>query len=208
MIEQTLRSICESRYRWLIVTGGTFIVGLVLVLPLVDVYSAERQEKAALLADIAAVTQVAETMDEFESRVAEKTTQLEEFEARTVTDDTLPAMRTKLVEFARETGCSLRRISAGAPVSRPWFQGDDPIAKPGQSVAKPAGAETGFTLQWWPVTVSLSGTDVNLRSLLERMEADGMLMHTKSLDMHPASAGRKTLNLDMELWYFNLARGG
>ena len=38
MIEQTLRSFCESRHRWLIVIAGTFVVGLVLVMPLVDAY--------------------------------------------------------------------------------------------------------------------------------------------------------------------------
>jgi len=103
----------------------------------------------------------------------------------------------------------LRRLSVGAMVSRPWYPGDDPIAAPGQSSAKPDRAmSSGLSLQCWPVTVSLSGSDVSLRNLLERMEADGMLMHTKSFEMHPASAGRKLLDLDMELWYYNLARGG
>jgi hypothetical protein len=207
MIEQTLRSFCESRYRWLIVTAGTFVVGLVLVLPLVDVYSAEREEKAALLAELASASQVAEMMSQFESRVKEKSTQLAELETRTVSDETLPALRTRLVDLAREAGCSLRRLSVGAAASRPWYQGDNPIANPGQTIVKPADSRTGFILEWWPVTVSLSGSDANLRNLLDRMEAEGMLMHTKSFEMHPASAGRKTLDLDMELWYFNLARG-
>jgi hypothetical protein len=207
MIEQTLRSFCESRYRWLIVIGGTVAVGLVLIVPLVDVYSAERNEKTELLDELASAHTVAETITHFEGRVAEKTTQLKALEARTVDEETLPALRTRLVELSRETGCSLRRVNVGAMSSRPWHQGDDPIAVATTSTTKTGALDTGFSLQWRPVTVSLSGTNQNLCSLLDRMEADGMLMHTKNFEMHPASEGRKILNLDMEIWYFNLARG-
>jgi len=206
MIEQTLQSFCQSRYRWLIVTAGTFIVGLVLVLPLVDVYSAERKEKAAMLAELSSANQAAEMLGQFTTRVTERTAQLKEFESRVVSEESLPALRTRLVDLARDTGCSLRRMSVGAASSRPWHPGDDPIASLAESSAKTAGAASGFTLEWWPVNVSLSGGDANLRSMLERMEADGMLMHTKSFEMRPASVGRKTLDLDMELWYFNMAR--
>ena len=41
------------------------------------------------------------------------------------------------------------------------------------------------------MSVSLSGTNANLRNMLERMDAAGMLMHTKSLEMYPSSPGRK-----------------
>ena len=110
------------------------------------------------------------------------------------------------MDLARETGCSLRRLNVETPTSRPWHQGDNPVETPGQAGAKPNDEASSFTLETWPVTVSLSGNDANLRSLLERMEADGMLMHTKNFEMHPSSAGGKTLDVDMELWYFNLAR--
>ena len=49
MIEQALRKFCESRHRKLIVIAGTFIVGLVMVLPLVDVLRAGRDERESLL---------------------------------------------------------------------------------------------------------------------------------------------------------------
>ena len=47
MIEQALRRFCESKHRKLIVIAGTFIVGLVLVMPLVDVLRSGRDEKEA-----------------------------------------------------------------------------------------------------------------------------------------------------------------
>jgi len=208
MIEQTLRTFCESRYRWLIVIAGTLVIGLVTILPLVDVYSAEREEKAALLTELESANEVVAMSAQIEARAAEKTAQLTALEARTVNDETLPALRTRLVELARDTGCSLRRVNVGATSSRPWHEKDDPIATHAETNQQPPPTLTGFALEWRPVTVSVSGSNANLLSLLERMEGDGMLMHTKNFELRPAAGNRKTLNLDLELWYFNLARGG
>jgi len=206
MIERTLRTLCESRYRRLIVIVGTFTVGLVLVLPLVDLYSAERAAKAVLLAELSTAHQVAEDLDQYESRVAEKTAELAKFDARTVSAESLPELRSQLMDMAHETGCSLRRLNVGSPTLRPWHQGDDPLEPPGSTNATSADETSGFTLESWPVNVSLSGSDANIRSMLNRMEADGMLMHTKDFEMHAANADGKMLDVDMELWYFNLTR--
>jgi hypothetical protein len=206
MIEQTLRSFCESRRRWVIVIAGTFAVGLVLILPLADLYLAERNAKADLLTELESAQQLVETVADSETRLAVKTAELKTFEGRTVDEKSLPALRTKLVELARDTGCSLRRLNVGNASTRPWHEGDDPKTA-NETSAKPTDQSTGFNLEWRPVTVSVSGSSANLCSLLERMEADHMLMHTRNFDMHPDGEGRKNLNLDMELWYYNLARG-
>jgi hypothetical protein len=206
MIEQTLRQFCESKYRWLIVIAGTFIAVLVLVLPLVDVYRAGRNEKETLLAELDSAKQVAAGLAQFERRTAEKLTQLSAFEARTVDDDSLPALRGKLVDLAKDTSCNIRRLNVGAASSRPWIAGEDPTAPAG--IAKPDATKSGFMLEWRPVSISLNGTSANLRTLLERIAAAGMLMHTKSLEMYPSSPTRQNLTLDMELWYFTLTRRG
>jgi hypothetical protein len=206
MIEQTVRRFCESSYRWLIVIAGTFVVSLVLVIPLVDVYRAGRNEKEALIAELESAKQVAAEMEQFERRAAEKLTQLAAFEARTVDDESLPALRGKLMDLAKEASCSIRRLNVGAVSSRPWAPGQDPTAPAG--VAKPGAPKSAFALEWRPVSISLSGTSANLQTLLERIAADGMLMHTKSLEMYPSSPTRQSLTLDMELWYFTLVRRG
>lgn len=202
MIRKTLRTVCESPLRWLIVTGGTIIVALVLVVPLVDVYSAERDEKEALLAEVTAASQVAAQLHQFESRVAERTAQLAALEARTYDEQRLPQLRDRLVELARQTGCSLRRLNVGEAMSRPWYEGDNPIDP--RPDTKRRKTQSNFTLEWRPITISVTGTTSNLRSLLERLDADNMLVHTKVLEMYPSGRGRRSLTLDMELWYFNL----
>jgi Tfp pilus assembly protein PilO len=180
----------------------------VLVLPLVDVYSAERKEKAALLAELESASQVAKMIKQLETRVAEKTALLGTLESHAANDQTLPALRSRLVELARETGCGLRRLNVGTMSSRPWQEGDDAVAAAVVTSTKRPGERTGFVLQWWPVSVSITGTNSSLRSFVQRLEADGNLMHTKLFEMHPSGVGRAAVALDLELWYFNLARGG
>ena len=204
MIEQALRRFCESKHRTLIVIAGTFVVGLVLVLPLVDVYCAGVNEQETLLTELESAEQVAKTLPQFESRVAEKVAQLDAIGRRTVDDESLPALRERLVDLAKDTGCSIRRLTPGAASSRPWTPGDSPIAP--ATDPKRNESKTSFVLEWRPVSISLSGTSANLRSMVERVAADGMLMHTKSFEMFPSSPSRQTLTLDMELWYFTLAR--
>jgi hypothetical protein len=206
MIEQTLRRFCESKHRWLIVIAGTFIVGLVLVMPLVDAYSADRDEKATLLTELDSAKRVAGELKQFEKRVAEKLAELQGYEARTVDDASLATLRGKLMEFAKETECSIRRLSVGNASSRSWAPGEDPIAP----VEGPKRGEpkSMFVLEWRPVSISLSGTSTALRTMLDRIAGSKMLMHAKSIEMYPSSPTRQFLTLDLELWYFTLARRG
>jgi hypothetical protein len=206
MIEQTLRRFCEFKHRWLVVIAGTFVVGLVLVMPLVDVYSADRDEKATLLTELDSAKRVAGGLKQFEKRVAEKLAELQVYEARTVDDGSVPTLRGKLMELAKETQCSIRRLNVGNASSRPWTPGEDPISP--VEGPKKAESKSMFVLEWRPVSISLSGSSSGLRTMLERIAASKMLMHAKSIEMYPSSPTRQSLTLDMELWYFTLARRG
>jgi hypothetical protein len=206
MIEQALRRFCESKHRKLIVIASTFIVGLLLVLPLVDVIRAGRDEKEALLTELESARIVASDLQAFEKRVNEKLTQLKSLEGQTVNDASLPNLRGKLMDFAKDTACSIRRINVGGMASRPWQPGQNPIATTLDK--KPADASSGFMLEWRPVNLSLSGSSASLRSMVEKIAESGMFMHIKSLEMFPSSVKRESLTLDMEIWYFTLARKG
>jgi hypothetical protein len=206
MIEQALRRFCESKHRKLIVIAGTFIVGLLLVMPLVDVIRAGRDEKEALLTELESAQSVASELTTFEARVNEKLAQLKTLDGRTVNDATLPVLRSKLMDFAKETTCSIRRLNVGGVGSRPWQPGQNPLATTPDK--KPADANSNVILEWRPVNLSLSGNSASLRSMVERLASSGMFMHIKNLEMYPASPKRDSLTLEMEIWYFTLARKG
>jgi hypothetical protein len=175
-------------------------------MPLVDAYRAGRNERKALQAELNSAKQVAAGLEVFQRRTAEKLAQLELFEARTVDERSLPMLRGRLVDLAKETNCNIRRLSVGTAASRPWIPSDDPTAPPGGK--KPGEPDTGFLLAWHPVSISLNGNSTDLRALLERIASAGMLMHTKSFELYPSAVNRQSLTLDMELWYFTLKRRG
>jgi hypothetical protein len=206
MIEQALRRFCESKHRKLIVIAGTFIVGLLLVMPLVDAIRAGRDEKEALLTELESAQSVASGLQAFEKRVNEKLAQLKTLESRTVDDGSLPTLRSELVDIAKETACSIRRLNVGGVGSRPWQPGQNPVATAFDS--KAADPKSKFMLEWRPVNISLSGTSASLRSMVEKLAASGRFLHIKNLEMFPSSPKRDTLTLDMEIWYFTLARKG
>jgi hypothetical protein len=205
MIEQALRRFCESKHRKLIVTAGTFVVGLLLVMPLVDVIRAGLDDKEALLTELESAQTVASELKPFESRVNEKLAELKSLEGRTVDDNSLPQLRSKLVDFAKGT-CSIRRLNVGAVGSRPWQPGQNPLATTPDK--KLATTTSNFILEWRPLNISLSGDSASLRSMVERLAGSGMFMHIKNLEMYPSSAKRDSLTLEMEIWYFTLARKG
>jgi hypothetical protein len=206
MIEQALRRFCEAKHRKLIVIAGTFIVGLLLVMPQVDVIRAGRDEKEALLTELESAQSVASELKAFETRVNEKLAQLKSFEARTVDDASLPLLRSKLLDFAKETTCSIRRLNVGGVGTRPWQPGQNPLATTPDK--KLANANSDFVLEWRPINLSLSGNSASLRSMVERLASSGMFMHIKNLEMYPSSPKRESLTLEMEIWYFTLARKG
>ena len=206
MIEQTLRRFCESKHRKLIVIAGTFVVGLLLVMPLVDVIRAGRDDKEALLTELESARNVASELDAFERRVNEKLAQLKSLEALTTDDASLPKLRGQLVDFAKDTTCSIRRLNVGGVSSRPWQPGQSPIATTVDK--KAAEGNSNFVLEWRPVNLSLSGTSASLKNMVEKVAGSKMLLHIKSLEMYPSSPKRESLTLDMEIWYFTLARKG
>src|ERR1051326_368696 len=71
MIELALRRFCESKHRKLIVTGVTFVVGLLLVMPVVDSIRAGGDEKDALLTELDSARNIASELGAFERRVNE-----------------------------------------------------------------------------------------------------------------------------------------
>jgi hypothetical protein len=206
MIEQTLRRFCESKHRKLIVTAGTFVVGLLLVMPLVDVIRAGRDDKEALLTELESAQSVASDLQSFETRVNNKVAELKSLEGRTVDDSSLPLLRGKLMDFAKETACSIRRLNVGGVGSKAWQPGQNPLATTPDK--KLPNANSNFVLEWRPINLSLSGNSASLRSMVEKLANSGMFMHIKNLEMYPSSPKRESLTLEMEIWYFTLARKG
>ena len=202
MIEPTLRAFCESRHRWLIVISVTLGIGLVTLLPLVDDYFAGKSEKTECMEELRNARLDAADLDTLKSRVAELTAQLDGIEKRTVSESTVAEYRSQLVDLARTSGCQLRRITVGTAQSRPWYKGNDPIENQPKTATKKKSS--GLELERQPLALSVSGSMSSLKSLLEQIRNDQLLMHVKNMELRPTGQDRKQVILDLELWFFDL----
>lgn len=206
MNESTLERLCTSRHRWLIVTGVTFLIALVSVLPQVDQLLAERTERAELLEQLAQANRTAEELPLYEQRVAEKTAELQQLRELEVDEADLTTLRSWLVDIARQAGCQVRRIDLSAPNTRAWTKDGNPLETTKKTTKD---AATPFELRTRSVTFSVTGTTLEVRALLKTLDKDRRLKHAHAVAMKPQSRNRNELQLDLTLWYFALApRGG
>lgn len=199
-MNELLDRFCESPRRWLIVTGVTIVLALLIVLPQVDVYTAMRDEGERLRGELVESQRVAAELPAFEQRVQDGRKALDALEARTVNEETLAAFRNELVERVRQSGCQVRRINVGTTQGRPWVKQDNPLNE-----SAPAGEPTPFVLEARPVSLTVAGNLSQVRALLGSMASDGKMAVLRSLDLRPAGANRKGVQVDLEVVYFALA---
>lgn len=204
MSANPLERLCESRHRWLIVTGITLVIGLASILPQVDQLLAERSERAELQEQLAQAVETTKRLPLYEERVAEKTAELEALRSREVDENQLAELRSWLVAAARESGCQVRRIDFATPATRPWKKDDNPTDTPS---GKPkSGARSPFDLQTRPINFSVTGTTAEVLALLRAIDTNQRLKHTHTLDLKPTSRNNQELQLDLSLWYFALIK--
>lgn len=200
MTKSIARSLCESRYRWLIVISVTLGVGLTTLLPLADDYLDGKTEKSDCLEELRNARLEVADLGKLKSRIDQLKSELVEIEGRTVSESTVSEYRGRLVDFARTSGCQLRRITVGDGQTRPWRDGDDPVDSKGKAEEQ----LTGLILERQPLVISVSGTVSGLKSLLEQMRNERLLMHVRSMELRPTGQTRKQVTLDLELWFFDL----
>lgn len=199
MLNPLIDRFCDSRRRWLIVTGVTFVAGLLTVLPQVDQYFARCDEQQKLEETLVAARRAAEELPAVSVQAEAETETLAALEQRMVDKERLPVFRNSLVTLVRESGCQMRRINVGAAKSREWKHGDHPINEADKR-AKP----TPFTLEMRPVNLSVTGSTIEVRDLLTRIEKEQMIFHAKTMDLRPTGRNRRGVQMDLELWYFAL----
>ena len=202
MIKQTLTGLLLGRHRtWGVITV-TFAIGLALILPAADEYSASRDRHARLTSTLNNTRSIVARLDEYEGQVAERVRKLENLETRTTGEKQAQAFRERIVVMVRESGCQMRRIRLGQPTARRWHENDKALD---QMASTTKGPETPLMLNVQPVSLSVTGTTASVKGLLEQLHRSGKMMHTKSFALRPAGLENpKEVLLDVEFLLFNL----
>jgi hypothetical protein len=201
MNDSLIRKFCESRHRWLIVATLTGLVALAVLLPMVDDFFDKRSSRSELTDQLEAARQTAESLPQLEKQSAAVKKDLEALETRTVDEAALARYRSRLVDLVRESGCQIRRIEVGAPHKRPWKNNDKALNE-----IPPAGADTPFSLERRPVTLSVDGAMSAVQDLLAKLEKERTLSHPHRMQLQSVSGTGETVTLELELWLFALSR--
>jgi hypothetical protein len=205
MNDSLTRKFCESRYRWPIVATATLLVALAAVLPQADDYFNKRNSRNELSENLVRAQETADTLPQYEERVAEVTQKLEALEQRTVDEARLASFRNRIVDVVREAGCQIRQFEVAAPSHRPWLQGDDPL----KETPPPAGSsgETPFALETRSMVLTVDGSMSAINDLLARLEKEKTLSHPHRIQVQATSASGESVTMELELWLFALSRG-
>lgn len=205
MNDSLTRKFCESRYRWLIVATITATAVLAGVLPQADDYFDKRNSCNELADEVVRARETADALPQHEARVEELAGQLQTLELRTVDEERLAQFRNRMVEIVRDSGCQIRQLDVGAPTTRAWQLGDDPLKESVVAVGK-AGT-TPFVLERRTMTLAVDGPMTAIHDLLARLEEEKTLSHPHRLHLQGAPTDGETVTLQLELWLFALARG-
>ncbi len=203
MNENPLERICNGPHRWLIVTGVTFLIALLTILPQADVLLAARAERADLEEHRESATETVAVLPQYEALVQEKENELATLTQREVDEEHITEFRRWLVEAARQAGCQVRRVDLATPQHRRWALKDSPLAEAPKKLA-PQDASP-FDLETRSVTLSVTGTTPEIHALLRTLDADRRVKHTNSISLRPTGRSRTQIQLDLNLWYFALA---
>lgn len=203
MNETPIERVCNSPHRWLIVTGVTFLIALLTILPQADVLLAARTERADLEEHKDNAAKTAGTLPQYESQVLEQEAKLATLTKQEVDEEHITEFRRWLVEAARQAGCQVRRVNLANPTRRRWATKDSPLAEAKKRL--PAKDASPFDLETRSVSLSITGTTPEIQALLRTLDGDPRIKHTNGITLRPSGRNRKQLQLDLDLWYFALA---
>jgi len=202
--ESLIRKFCESSHRKLIVSIVTILLGLAVLTPLVDEYFDNKESRRALAEELENARQTAEQLPSLEKQVAAVVAELEILEGRSVSEDTVSAYRTRLVDMIRESSCQIRRLDLAQPIRRPWKEGDSPLVEGNKSDS--SGKATPFSLERRGIQLSVSGRTHDIYTLLERLQKDTTLAHPERLQIHSDGQNGETVTMELEMLLFALSR--
>lgn len=200
MIEQALWRFLESDKRKQAVIIGTIVTGLVAVWPAADEYMAAgkrvRDAKSALEESQQEVNKLPKYAQVFEMRQAE----LAKLESQVVGEEEAQALLTRLRGLVRTTKCKMRTTKLGTALVRDWQEEDSPV---NNSVRRPGG-DTPFRLATRQISISITGTNPNISTFLEKMHEIDKLVHTKTISLKRAGERSREQSLDLEILVFDL----
>ena len=206
-VESILRRLFEGRTRrWSVITIIAVLL-LALGLPAVDEYFALRRQEAELASQLEQAELQLQGASDLRQRASQVSVQLGEMEARGLHEENAQTYRQSVVQLIRESGCQFRKLHMENPTLRDWVNDDNPLSRPKkQTGRRKIENATAYQLRAQTVSLSVTGSLNETRDFLQRLQADGKLMHTTRLSIRPMGRDRYHVVTELEFTLFGLER--
>lgn len=201
MIRETLYQLVDSPQRRLILTIGTFALGIVTILPLVDNYKEVVAERASLESDLVESHRDVDNLEEYQQQSIVTLKRLDAFQERVVSFDEGTDFRRHLVDLARQADCRVVRIASDEVLARPWMKKDHPLEFRQVRTKEPP---TPYQLSRQKVSLSIGGQPENVLQFLQTFQKENRLLHATRFNLRPSNSERTVVVLEMEFWLIGL----
>ncbi len=183
-------------------------LGLMVMLPAADDYGDSRKMRAELQKTVARQRHEVKDLDETKQEASAKLADLKQWQARAFSDDQLRSFRQEVEDWARKSGCQVRRIRLDpkAARTRPWRKGDSLERTSGSSRRTNARNAPPYVLKSQPLSVSVSGPLEGVKDLLAQLHSARRLLQSKSLTINPSPGKATGVDLIIELELFDLTK--
>jgi len=198
MIETVVRYYLKSgSRRWIVITI-TLAVSMLVIWPAADDYSALRGQRGKLLTVLEETRRAVAPLESLEVQAARRRAELEQLESRLVKEDQVHVFRRQVLTLVRESGCIMRRIRVGSPATQPWI--DDGGLPSAPSARATAGR---WLVRTRPLSLSVSGSLEEIKTLLARLHGAGRWLHTRNLSLRAEGTSAGQVVLEMELLIYD-----
>ena len=202
-VETILRLLIEHPKRVWIVTLLTMLVGLVFTWPAVDNYCAASSKYAELRAEVAQGQERGGKIGLYKEQAEKKLAESKALEAKALTAEETEDLRNRLTTMVKDAGCKMRRIKLGDALTRTWFEEDNPLDTRSRA---DSDKKSPFKLKSQPLLLSIAGPLDKVNDFLARLGQEDKLIHTGSLMLKRSTEDQAQVELDLELFLFDLVR--
>ena len=161
MVNECLNRYSQNANRHYTSFAVAFVVGLFVILPEWDGYSAARQHSLELKTELLEKSRTLANKDLMRSRL--NRIQAHEIASQEMIDqEAAQRIREDVMHLVRKTNCQMKRLTVSDPHVREWMDNDDPFTTHHAEHGKP----TGFVLESRVLDVAASGDLQQLSGLI------------------------------------------
>ena len=199
--ETYLRAVLEHPKRVWIITILTLAILLVFAWPAVDSYSAATTAQSAALEKLEGAEEATARLEQYVGQLAKRQAQSLEMEKKLLTPAEIERLRNELIGMIRDAGCTARKIRLSDPITRIWFDEDNPLESKNRN---DQDKKSPYRLKTQLLSLAVTGSLPNVHELLVKIADFDKLIHTGGFFLKKSVEDPSVVELELDLMMFDL----